>query len=232
MAPSLDDSFPPNTPRTTVDPFGNLVQPERPAPPPPGNDLFADMLGVAPQTPTGRTPNIAPVRTYEPPAPPMSLELASRPNMAAPRDLPRETAPRPTQVLPASSPVSRNNSKGPSLVQEVASWGLLGASCLVVVSGLAFAGWASEAVDLDPLLMPRFEETFSVRPPRSFVQRDDLSIDRLLEQVTQAQVRGDLAAEALGWRAVLTRNPQHPAAKSGMKTVLTKLGEPIPKELQ
>jgi predicted Zn finger-like uncharacterized protein len=114
----------------------------------------------------------------------------------------------------------------PSLAAEAASWAFVTAAGFAAVFGAVFAGWTSEALDLDGALLPVFERRFGVTPPRSFIGRDDVPLETLRQQAVAAEGAGDLAAAAVAWLEVRENAPDDPAAVAAVPRLLGALGEP------
>jgi hypothetical protein len=136
------------------------------------------------------------------------------------------TARPPRAATGLSATPLRRPSNVPSLAAQAGSWVALVASCCALVGGVAFAGWTSEALDLDAALLPTFETTFGVTPPFSFAGRDDVSLDDLRHSARAAEERGDLATAFVVLQQLRAELPDDDAARAGWLRVATKLGEP------
>jgi predicted Zn finger-like uncharacterized protein len=115
----------------------------------------------------------------------------------------------------------------PSLVAEAASWALVTAASFAALFGVAFAGWTSEALDLDATLLPVFERRFGVEPPRSFAGRDDVPVETLRQRAVDAESAGDLAAAAVAWLELREHAPDDPAVVAAVPRLFQLLGEPV-----
>jgi hypothetical protein len=111
---------------------------------------------------------------------------------------------------------------------SAASWVAVVVAAVAAVGGGTFAGWTSEAVDLDATLLPVFEARFGVRPPRSFTGQDDRPLDELTRSADDAEKAGDLPAAAVLWKQVQVRKPEDPTATAALQRVFKELGETAP----
>jgi hypothetical protein len=105
------------------------------------------------------------------------------------------------------------------------SWGAFGLALVVFFCGVTFAGWSSGAVDLDPVLMATFERRMGVRPPWSYAGLDERLVSDLEAEAKAARERSDFANEAVAWRRVLTKAPEHETARLRMKKLMKLLGD-------
>jgi hypothetical protein len=112
-----------------------------------------------------------------------------------------------------------------SLASVVASWALVVVAGVAAAGGVAFAGWTSEALDLDATLLPVFEQHFGVQPPRSFTGRDEPPLDDVARAAVDAEKAGDLPAAAVLWKQVQARRPEDPAAAAALQRLLAMLGD-------
>lgn len=96
----------------------------------------------------------------------------------------------------------------------------------VFLCGLGFAAWSSGVIDFDPLLMGEFERRFDVRPPRSYVGKDDPSPEALYASGASASSDGDLISAAVAWRRLVACSPNDRAAEKRLQEVLVQLGDP------
>lgn len=101
----------------------------------------------------------------------------------------------------------------PSMGAVVASWAVAVLGSLTLVAGVVVALWGFGIANLDDLLVPPLEETFSITPAKSYVGKDSAQVPALVDDAKAAAVRGDSESELLIWKQVLAREPEHAAAK-------------------
>jgi hypothetical protein len=144
---------------------------------------------------------------------------------------PRPTTSTPARVTtstaqsPGASPPPKSTYRGDSMGATIGSWVVLAAAAAATIFGITFAGWTSESLDLDASLMPAFEGTLGVHPPRSFHGADDMPVDELRRLAQAKETEGDLAGAAVAWRRVQARDPADKTATSALPRVMTALGE-------
>jgi hypothetical protein len=115
-----------------------------------------------------------------------------------------------------------------STAGRAASWAFVVVAVAAAAGGVTFAGWTSEAIDLDAALLPVFEKHFDVRPPRRFTGRDERPLEDVSRAADAAEKSGDLPAAAVLWKQVQARRPEDPAATAALQRVLAALGDPPP----
>ena len=197
-------------------PFGGMP-PAAPRPPD-DDDPFANVDLDVPARPVGEG------AASGIPAPSLALSTAAAAVPSPPRPAAQgPSAPRPP--LPAPVPALTRARPHGSLAAQVASWLFLLASAASAGAGALFAAWTSGAVDLDERLMPLAEAHLGVRPPYSFVGRDEPAVDELRRQAKAREDAGDLPAAAVVWRRILDHEPTDATAKTALPRVLTALGE-------
>ncbi|MBM4280110.1 MAG: hypothetical protein FJ137_04940 [Deltaproteobacteria bacterium] len=108
----------------------------------------------------------------------------------------------------------------PSAVATIGSWAALALAGACALGGAMFAAWTSEAVDLDPTLLPTLEARFGVSPPRSFVGRDDRPFDELAAAAEASGAAGDLPGAAVLWKQALARRPEDPRATTALQRTI------------
>ncbi len=113
----------------------------------------------------------------------------------------------------------------PSMAAQAMSWVVVVVGAVSAVAGAVFAGWTSESLDLDATLMATAEEKLDVRPPASFVGKDDVAIDELRREAKAKEDDGDLPAAAVLWQRVLDRDQTDAIAKAALPRVMTAMGE-------
>lgn len=168
-----------------------------------------------------RPPQPAPA-PLPPPAAPSGLELGDNtPLIRIPNPAPPTPAARPPEAAPHQARMPRGSERGPT----IGSWAALGAGVLGSLFGLVFFLWGTETANLDGALMPAFEKTFGVEPPRSSVGRGDVSADQLRQAAAEATARGDLPAAVVLWQRVKARVPADPRAAAAIAKLRTDLGD-------
>jgi hypothetical protein len=148
----------------------------------------------------------------------ISPEPVRRPHTTAP-------PPPPAASVPPPRSVGARLPRPPSAVLQAASWLFVVLSAVGAVGGAVFAGWTSEAIDLDDQLMAKAEELLGVRPPLSFTGKDDVSIDAIRREAMAQEAAGDLPSAAVLWQRVIARDPTDSTAKTALPRVQTALGE-------
>ncbi len=191
--------------------------------PPPDDDPFAGIdLGAGPPPPNPMAP--------QPSDPRQDAGFFSVPTSEriAPEPVRRPATTAPPPPPPATSvppPTLARAPRGPSVVGAAASWVFVIASAVGAVSGAVFAGWTSEAIDLDQKLMAQAENVLGVRPPLSFTGKDDVAIDVVRREAMAKESAGDIPGAAVLWQQVIAKDPADATAKTAHSRVLTALGE-------
>lgn len=102
---------------------------------------------------------------------------------------------------------------GPSTGAVVTSWIMAVVGGLTLVTGIVVALWGFGIANLDDVIVPPLESTFSVTPAKSYLGKDSAPVASLVDDAKAAAVRGDSESELLIWKQVLAREPEHAAAK-------------------
>jgi predicted Zn finger-like uncharacterized protein len=137
----------------------------------------------------------------------LKMRVQTSPTTSAPRTSEREAA------LPAT------------LQAVVGSWIAVGAGGLLAVFGLVFFLWTTERANLDGALMPFFERTFGVEPPRSSLAAPNPSAEALRQAAGEASARGDFAAAITLWQRARARDPADARAAAAIAKLRAELGD-------
>jgi len=173
-----------------------------------------------------RPPQPAPQPAQQPLAP-SGLDIATTsPTISQPPPPPRVRQVSPPSTLPEPPPQRRRA----TAAQVAGSWVALVGGGLALVVGFTFFAWSTEVLSLDSALMPTFEKSFGVEPPRSSIRPPGPTDEELRKLATAAQERGDVPQAIVLWRRVKTRNPSDPLAQPALPKLRQELGEPPSEE--
>jgi hypothetical protein len=105
------------------------------------------------------------------------------------------------------------------------SWTALGVGVVVLLGGALLSAWSARVIDIDSVALPVLERTVGVRPPRSYVGLDDVVLPDLERHARDRRSQRDWGLEAVAWRRVLQKDPEHAAGKARFAKLLKLLGE-------
>lgn len=151
-------------------------------------------------------------------APPPAASPPPPSNNNGPRVRIATAGPRPEAAPARRSPAA-------SLGATIGSWAAVAAGAVAALSGAVFFAWATEKADLDASLMPTFEGTFGVHPPRSSLGQGEPAVDQLRQAAAEATARGDIAGAVVLWQRVKAREPADPRAAAAIAKLRTDLGD-------
>lgn len=175
-------------------------------------------------------PATLPAEAQRPPPPPApsGLELGSSASPPAASTTPTSNNGPRVRVATASprpEPAPARRSPPASLGATIGSWVAVAAGAVAALSGAVFFAWATEKADLDAALMPTFEGTFGVHPPRSSLGQGEPDVDQLRQAAAEATARGDIAGAVVLWQRVKAREPADPRAAAAIAKLRTDLGD-------